>query len=213
MAPLTLSRQMMRTAIPERKATNQVVTVVMLHSDGSILTTSGTFDSQGYGIDCMGKLRPIRKSDNVPTVEEHTCGDCDCKEGEYHTPGCDMEICPFCGGQLRTCDCVYDVLGIRNRELYTAETAYLPPEIYTGGLTPEQEEAWAAKLEEKGLVPFIYYPQLCGRCGQHWPVFFRVSDEEWQKYIDPKHRKLILCRSCFDEIKRLVDSHAPATHS
>jgi len=31
------------------------------------------------------------------------CHDCGCKEGELHSPGCDMERCPLCGGQLITC--------------------------------------------------------------------------------------------------------------
>jgi hypothetical protein len=36
------------------------------------------------------------------------CHDCNVKPGGYHHPGCDMEICPKCGGQLISCGCPDD---------------------------------------------------------------------------------------------------------
>ena len=39
----------------------------------------------------------------------HRCHDCGAKVGHYHHPGCDVEECPGCGGQLIGCECVlYD---------------------------------------------------------------------------------------------------------
>ena len=33
------------------------------------------------------------------------CHDCAAIKGEFHGPGCDVERCPACGGQLISCDC------------------------------------------------------------------------------------------------------------
>lgn len=36
------------------------------------------------------------------------CHDCSIVPGGFHHPGCDVEICPRCGGQLISCDCWCD---------------------------------------------------------------------------------------------------------
>jgi len=33
------------------------------------------------------------------------CDDCGAKQGEYHLPDCDLEVCPICYGQKLTCGC------------------------------------------------------------------------------------------------------------
>lgn len=38
-------------------------------------------------------------------ADEAPCHDCAVIKGEYHVPGCDVEECPLCGGQLITCEC------------------------------------------------------------------------------------------------------------
>lgn len=124
------------------------------------------------------------------------CHDCGCLEGQIHEYGCDMERCPFCGGQLITCDCCYRILDIDASEGTWA---------YNNGLTVEQTRIWLQKLSEEGRVPYIRWPNVCSRCGVLEPALFYVSDKEWEKYIQKSKRGELVCRSCFDEIKELID--------
>jgi hypothetical protein len=133
------------------------------------------------------------------------CGDCYCKEGELHIAGCDNERCPFCGGQLISCDCVYKILNIQDFTKYTEETYYLSPNIYENGPTQEQNKEWKKILDMKGRIPYIRYPNICRKCGELWPDLFMVSDEEWKFYIEPSMRSSIICRECYNEIVRLVN--------
>ena len=36
----------------------------------------------------------------------HICHDCNVEPGQKHHPGCDMERCPRCDGQLISCGCL-----------------------------------------------------------------------------------------------------------
>ena len=48
------------------------------------------------------------KMPSVPYPESKTipCHDCGVVPGKHHHPGCDMERCPRCGGQLISCECL-----------------------------------------------------------------------------------------------------------
>lgn len=37
-----------------------------------------------------------------------TCGDCGVSRGGWHHPGCDLQRCPVCSGQLLSCGCRFD---------------------------------------------------------------------------------------------------------
>jgi len=39
---------------------------------------------------------------------DHRCHDCNVMRGGKHHPGCDMERCPKCSGQLISCGCLDD---------------------------------------------------------------------------------------------------------
>jgi len=122
------------------------------------------------------------------------CHDCGAREGEYHQPGCDMETCPFCCGQLISCDCPYNLLGIDASEGTWA---------YNHGLTDEQAEKWDDMLETKGRIPFVRIPVVCALCGQFYPDFFSVPDNEWDKYVIPELTSKVLCRTCYDKQRKL----------
>lgn len=60
-----------------------------------------------------------------------------------------------------------------------------------------------------GRVPYIAYPDMCGRCGELWPDMFMVPDEEWEKYIQINQRGKVLCKPCYNTIKKLIDVTTP----
>ena len=81
--------------------------------------------------------------------EKITCHDCGVSVGEAHKPGCDWERCPFCWGQLISCDCAYRFFGL---DPDTLEHDMLA--IYEHGLTPAMSALWDYALKKKGLLKF-----------------------------------------------------------
>jgi hypothetical protein len=94
-----------------------------------------------------------RKKQQTETRQREICGDCGVDEGHYHVLGCDKEDCPFCGRQLISCYCCYELLNLIDEDKYDESTSNLPPEIYEKGLTEEQEKQWEAS---NGLSSFWF---------------------------------------------------------
>lgn len=138
-------------------------------------------------------------------IEKASCHDCGAIEGEFHNHGCDMEICPFCDGQLLGCSCAYTALGYQ----YDSNKEYcgLPKEIYENGLSKEQEKEWINLLEKKGRIRWIKYPIICAKCGEVWPELFSVPSEEWQRYIQKSEQDKVICVNCYNFIKECIDSN------
>jgi hypothetical protein len=67
-----------------------------------------------------------------PSLGEYPCHDCGIVDGQLHVPGCDMETCPRCFGQLITCGCLWGE-GPSDVELEPQEVAHAKAaEMYEG---------------------------------------------------------------------------------
>lgn len=75
---------------------------------------------------------------------------------------------------------------------------------YKHGLTKAQAAEFSKLIADKGPIPYIVWPNLCGRCGALWPEMFMVPDKEWEAYIDPSHRREMVCLDCWNHIKKVV---------
>lgn len=45
-------------------------------------------------------------------ITSQVCPICYCREGELHEFGCPVEVCPWCDGQLISCHCRFEQLGV-----------------------------------------------------------------------------------------------------
>src|SRR5258705_8651132 len=67
-------------------------------------------DITTYRIGGRGYLRiPFgERSEDTESADRGACHDCAALKGQLHVIGCDMEICPVCGGQAFICECPYE---------------------------------------------------------------------------------------------------------
>jgi len=58
-----------------------------------------------------GKIEMLQEYEPY-TPDSKLCPSCQVAEGEFHTLGCPVEICPWCKGQLTYCNCRFTKLNI-----------------------------------------------------------------------------------------------------
>jgi hypothetical protein len=75
---------------------------------------------------------------------------CDAAPGELHERFCTRERCPFCGGQLASCDCIKTVLNLSASEIAAVD------EYVDDSVDPLRSivDRWIRALDEKGRVPW-----------------------------------------------------------
>jgi hypothetical protein len=78
------------------------------------------------------------------------CPDCGVTWGELHEPFCTKERCPFCGGQLASCNCIIKVLNLNSEERTAVEEYVDDSEDPLRGILAR----WKTALESAGRVPF-----------------------------------------------------------
>lgn len=108
-------------------------------------------------------MKPQRES--IPDL----CHDCGVKEGSLHKPGCDMEMCPRCGGQLISCGCTDAQLKNMKRVPYIlwpnicARCGALWPDFF---MVPNDEWEHYIEVARREVV-------LCPAC---WKTIRRLID-------------------------------------
>lgn len=109
----------------------------------------------------------------------YVCHDCSAVEGEYHVWGCDMERCPICLGQLISCDCGSMFLCNDTKLMWHKKT--------------NKHYERIINIEE---------PVLCAICGKKYPMFFMLSDKEWEATVPKNLHDKVICKRCYNKIKR-----------
>jgi len=72
------------------------------------------FDCKISSLIIEGEKRPrIPYTPPYFGVEYEQCHDCGVINKQFHHPGCDMETCINCNGQLISCDCECDLKGVK----------------------------------------------------------------------------------------------------
>ena len=106
---------------------------------------NGIWDSEvleyfGYGSQ-EDSARSLEDMSRFPAytpanADANLCPICSAANGEFHTLGCPVEICPWCGGQLTNCPCRFTITGKNTLQ------------------NEEDLESFHEQLVNKGRIPF-----------------------------------------------------------
>jgi ankyrin repeat protein len=107
-----------------------------------------------------------------PMIE--TCPDCEVRSGELHDLFCTKERCPFCDGQLMSCDCIRSVLKLSESEQQALD------EYIDDSVPPLSDimQRWREALDKKGRIPFEAFPDDPVRAA------YRGDVEAMQRFLD-----------------------------
>ncbi len=123
------------------------------HCTQDMLTADGCIDWPVAGKSAIKRGDP---NDSAPGATQR-CHDCNALPGHYHHPGCDMQRCPCCGGQLLACNCEATVTAatlasLRDRIEQMLERARRKqegyPEKHCGPIAALAHIRWVEDLEE-----------------------------------------------------------------
>jgi hypothetical protein len=102
-------------------------------------------------------IKSLRKpQEDLPSLSdfEKQCPDCGVDRGVIHDLFCTKERCPFCGGQLISCDCKNDVLALNEEERrFVDEGVDDSVEPLLGIM-----DRWKSALNHKGRIPYESHP-------------------------------------------------------
>jgi hypothetical protein len=103
--------------------------------DKQLLMFFGYVDSETFA-KAHPEVMACRQYISLERMNEELCPSCGAYTGEFHTLGCPVEVCPWCGGQLNHCNCRFEQMGV---EELTDESIL---------------DEFVEKLEQKGRVPY-----------------------------------------------------------
>jgi len=72
------------------------------------MTTASSCTVGAFHLDCRPVGMIAFGAEPGPPTLRLRCGDCGVVRGGHHHPGCDVQRCPLCRGQMMTCGCRFD---------------------------------------------------------------------------------------------------------
>lgn len=104
------------------------------------------------------------------------CFGCGAHPNSLHEKGCTKEVCPQCGGQLYTCNCIYKVNGMGPDTLERYH-----PDVYYNGPTDEMQKLWDATVgSDNNRIPWTGYINGVLECQQlGWYATFGGAGVGW----------------------------------